>query len=340
VIDLTTNYLGLPLKNPLVASASPLCEDLANLRDMEEAGAAAVVLHSLFEEQLSLEGKTLDRDLSRGAESFPEALHYFPDLADYNFGPEGYLEHIREAKATLDIPVVASLNGSSTGGWVRFAREIEEAGADALELNIYHLPTDPNMTGQEVEQRYVDLVALVRSHVRIPVAVKLGPFFSALANFARRLDQAGAGALVLFNRFYQPDIDVENLEVKPSLSLSTPHELLLRLHWVAVLHEHVRANLAVTGGVHSALDVLKSLMVGAQVAMMTSALLKHGIGHLTQVLIDLITWMSEHGYESVRQMQGSLSRRSAPNPDAFERANYMKVLSSYTLRSAPGGQDG
>jgi dihydroorotate dehydrogenase (fumarate) len=338
MIDLTTNYLGLALKNPLVASASPLCEDLVNLRDMEEAGAAAVVLHSLFEEQLALEGQNLDRQLSQGAESFAEALTYLPDMADYNFGPEGYLEHIREAKAALGIPVIASLNGSTTGGWVRFAREIEEAGADALELNIYYLPTDPRRTGQEVEQRYCDLVALVRSHVRIPVAVKIGPYFSALANLARRLDEAGAGALVLFNRFYQPDFDLENLEVKPSLTLSTPQELLLRLHWVAVLYGHVRANLAVTGGVHSAADVLKSLMAGARVAMMTSALLKHGIGHLTQVLVDLITWMGEHDYDSVRQMQGSMSRRAAPNPDAFERANYMKVLSSYTTRSSFGDE--
>ena len=331
--DLSTTYLGLKLKNPLVCSSSPLCQDLVSLQRMEQAGAAAVVLHSLFEEQLTLESQDLSHYLSHGTESFPEALTYFPDMADYNLGPEGYLEHIRQAKAAVKIPVIASLNGTSPGSWVRFAREIEEAGADALELNIYFIPTDPDVGSREVEQRYADLVAQVKAAVGIPVAVKLGPFFTALAHLARQLDRAGADALVLFNRFYQPDFDLESLEVTPALVLSNSHELLLRLHWVAILHGRIGADLAVTGGVHTARDVLKALMAGARVAMMTSALLKHGIGHLSGVLADLKAWMEGHGYESVRQMQGSMSQRAVANPAAFERGNYLKVLRSYTLQA-------
>jgi dihydroorotate dehydrogenase (fumarate) len=332
MIDLTTTYLGWSLKNPLIVSASPLSEDLDNLRRMEDSGAAAVVLHSLFEEQIHLESQDLSRQLERGTESFAEALTYFPDMADYNFGPEGYLEHIRQAKAALDIPVIASLNGASVGGWTRYAREIQEAGADALELNIYSLPTDPKLSGTQVETMYVNLVRQVKNSLRIPLAVKLGPFFTAFANFAAQLDQAGADALVLFNRFYQPDFDIEQLEVTPTLVLSSPYELLLRLHWVAILHGRVRPDLAVTGGVHSAADVLKAMMAGAKVAMMTSALLKHGIEYLAKVRADLVHWMMEHGYESIRQMQGSMSQRSVADPSAFERANYMKVLRGYALR--------
>ena len=333
MIDLSTSYLGLTLKNPLVVSASPLCEEIGNIRRMEDSGASAVVLHSLFEEQINLESNDLDRYLSRGTESFAESLTYFPDMTAYNLGPDGYLEHLRRAKAAVGIPVIGSLNGVSTGGWIRYARLIEMAGADALELNVYFIPTDPAMTGAQVEQMYVDLVRDVKASVGIPVAVKLGHFFSAFANLARRLDGAGADALVLFNRFYQPGFDLENLEVVPNLTLSSPYEVLLRLHWVAILYGHVRGDLAVTGGVHSGEDVLKAMMAGARVAMMTSALLKHGIEHLTTVRAALLAWMEEHEYESIRQMQGSMSQRKVAQPAAFERANYMRVLRSYALRA-------
>ncbi len=332
MIDLSTTYLGLTLKSPLVASASPLCEDIGNIRRMEDAGAAAVVLHSLFEEQITLESHYLDRYLSHGTESFAESLTYFPDMAGYNLGPDGYLEHVRRAKAAVAIPIIGSLNGISSGGWIDYAKKIQEAGADALELNVYYIPTDPELTGAQVEQIYVDLVRDVRATVAIPVAVKLGHSFSAMANLGRRLDQAGATALVLFNRFYQPDFDLENLDVVPSLTLSSSYELLLRLHWVAILYGHIRADLAVTGGVHTAQDVLKAMMAGARVAMMTSALLKHGVAHLTTVRAELLAWMEAHEYESIRQMQGSMSHRSVVNPAAFERANYIRVLSSYVLR--------
>jgi len=335
MVDLTTRYLGLSLKNPLVASASPLCEDIGNIRRMEDAGAAAVVLHSLFEDQITLESHDLDRHLTHGAESFAEALTYFPDMTEYNLGPEGYLDHLRRAKAAVDIPIIGSLNGVSTGGWIRYARKIEEAGADALELNLYFIPTDTEMTGAEVEQMYVDLVRDVKTSIRIPVAVKLGHAFSAIANMGRRLDEAGANALVLFNRFYQPDFDLEHLEVTPTLTLSSSYELLLRIHWVAILFGHIRPDLAVTGGIHTAQDVLKAMMAGARVAMMTSALLKHGIDHLAVVQKELVTWMEEHEYESIHQMQGSMSYRSVAEPAAFERANYMRVLRSYALRTSP-----
>ena len=332
MVDLSTTYLGLTLKNPLVVSPSPLCEKVDNIRRMEDAGASAVVLPSLFEEQITLESHYLDRYLSHGTESFAESLTYFPDMVDYNLGPDGYLEHIRRAKFVVDIPIIGSLNGSSTGGWISYAKKIEEAGADALELNTYYIPTDPELTGAQVEQMYLDLVRDVKASIRIPVAVKLNHFFSAFANMGWRLDQAGADALVLFNRFYQPDFDLEKLEVVPNLTLSSSYEVLLRLHWVAILYGHIRADLAVTGGVHTALDVLKAMMVGARVAMMTSALLKNGIEHLTTVRADLLAWMEEHEYESIRQMQGSMSHRSVPDPAAFERGNYMKVLSSYVLK--------
>lgn len=330
--DLSTSYLGLTLKNPLVASASPLSEDIGNIRRMEDAGAAAVVLHSLFEEQISLESHALDRYLTHGSESFAEALTYFPDMTDYNLGPEGYLDHIRRAKAAVDIPIIGSLNGVSTGGWIGYARKIEQAGADALELNVYFIPTDLEMTGGEVEQIYCNLVRDVKASVGIPVAVKIGHAFSAIANMARRLDQTGANGLVFFNRFYQPDFDLEQLEAVPHLTLSSSYELLLRLHWVAIVCGQLRADLAVTGGVHTAHDVLKAMMAGARVAMTTSSLLKHGIEHLATLRKDLVAWMEEHEYESIRQMQGSMSYRAVAEPAAFERANYMRVLRSYPLR--------
>jgi len=332
-IDLSTRYLGLSLASPLVASASSLCESLDNIRAMEDAGAAAVVLHSLFEEQLDAESAHLDRYLTQGPESYAEARHYFPDLSGYKLGPDAYLEHVRRAKETVGIPIIASLNGVSTGGWIEFAKKIEQAGADALELNVYYVPTDPQLTGGQVEQMYVDLVRNMRRSLSIPVAVKLGHAFSAIANFAQRLADAGADGLVLFNRFYLPDFDLERLETAPRLTLSNPHEVLLRLHWVAILYGHVRADLAVTGGVHGSAQVLKSMMAGARVAMMTSALLQNGIAYLGRVRADLLEWMEEHEYASIGQMQGSMSYRSVTEPAAFERANYMKMLSSHTLRS-------
>jgi dihydroorotate dehydrogenase (fumarate) len=314
---------------------------------MEDAGAGAVVLHSLFEEQIIRESEELHQGLSAGTESFAESLTYLPevtkykqvpdfgvpgatpDMTRYNRGPEGYLEHVRRAVEAVSIPVIASLNATSPGGWVKYARKIEEAGASALELNIYFMPTNPNTSGSDIEKTYCELVRQVKHTIRIPVAVKLGPYFSAMANFAQELDKAGADALVLFNRFYQPDFDIENLEVVPTVALSTSQELLLRLHWVAILYGHIRPDLAITGGVHEAEDVLKAMMAGARVAMMTSVLLRYGISHLERVRQDLIHWMEEHEYESIRQMQGSLSLRSVPNPAAFERANYMRVLGSY-----------
>jgi dihydroorotate dehydrogenase (fumarate) len=332
MIDITTKYLGLKLKSPIIASASPLCESIDNLRRMEDAGIAAVVLPSLFEEQLQLESQALDSDLSRGDESFAESLNYFPDLQNYNLGPEGYLNLIRRAKRSLSIPVIASLNGVSEGGWVRYAGLMQQAGADAIELNLYGLVTDPAISSSQVEQGYCELVSQVKASVTIPVAVKLSQFFTAIPYMSQRLDEAGADALVLFNRFYQPEFDLESLEVVPSLNLSNSQELLLRLHWVALLCGRVRCSLAITGGVHTAEDVLKSIMAGANVAMMTSALLRHGIEHAELVLGQVKSWMEEHEYESIRQMRGSMSYQSTSRPDVFERVNYMKVLSSYVLR--------
>jgi dihydroorotate dehydrogenase (fumarate) len=330
--DLSTRYLGLELTSPLVASASPLCETIDNVRRMQDAGAGAVVLHSLFEEQIEVESRALDRALSYGTESYAEAVSYFPDLYRHNLGPDGYLEHVRRAKKAVSIPVIGSLNAMSTGGWVSFARLIQDAGADALELNMSYIPTDPALSATDVEQTYVDLVRDVRARVSIPLAIKLGHSFTALAHLAGRLDAAGADALVLFNRFYLPDFDLEHLEVVPSLTLSSPHELLVRLHWVAILYGHVHADLAVTGGVHGHEQVLKAMMAGARVAMMTSALLRNGIEHLADVRSGLEAWMDAHDYASIAEMQGSMSYRAVEDPAAFERANYMKVLSSYALR--------
>lgn len=331
--DISTRYLGLALKSPLVASASPVCESVPNIRELEDAGVGAVVLPSLFEEQLELESNALDDDLWRGADSYPESQSLLPDLQNYNLGPDGYLDLIESAKAAVDIPVIASLNGVSPGGWAEYARLMEEAGADAIELNIYSVPTEPNASAVEIEKGYVDLVRQIKRTVRLPVAVKLSPFFSAPANIAARLDDAGADGLVLFNRFYQPDFDVESLEVVPRLTLSHPDELLLRLHWAAILTDHIEADLAITGGVHSAIDVVKCILAGASVTMVASVLLQRGIHHAFSVLTDLHRWLEEHEYDSVRQMCGSMSRRSVPDPTAFERGNYMRVLSSYAFRS-------
>jgi dihydroorotate dehydrogenase (fumarate) len=330
--SLATTYLGLPLTSPLVMSSSPLCEDLDAIRRAEDAGAGAVVLHSLFEEQLTVESQDLDRHLSQHEYHCAEAAGYFPEMASYNLGPDGYLEHVRRAKEAVGIPIIASLNGVSSGGWIDYARRIEQAGADGLELNAYFVPTDPLVTGAEVERMYVDLVRDVSLTVTLPLAVKLSHFFSSIPNIAHRLDRAGADALVLFNRFYQPDVDIERLEVVPNLTLSTSSELRLRLRWAAVLHGHVDADLAVTGGVHTAEDVVKAVMAGAAVTMMTSALLRHGVEHLATVRGDLLAWMEEHEYESVRQMRGSMSSAAVSEPAAFERANYLRVLRGYALR--------
>ena len=331
MIDLTTTYLGLTLKSPLVAGPSPLCQSVDTIRAMEDAGAAAVVLHSLFEEQIVLESRQLDEGLSAHTESFAESLSYLPDKAHYALGPEEYVEHVRKAKAAVAIPVIASLNGVTPGAWIRYAKLMEQAGADGIELNIYYVATDPHATAFDVERRYVELVTAVRKAVRVPLAVKLGPSFTAFANVAHQLAGAGANALVLFNRFYQPDLDIEHLEVVPALSLSTSAELLLRLHWVAVLYGRVKTDLAITGGVHTGHDVLKGMMAGASVTMLTSALLKHGVGHLATVRAEMLQWMEERDYESVAQMRGSLAQKAVKEPAAYERGNYIKVLSSYAL---------
>ncbi len=328
-MDLSTTYMGLNLRNPLVASASPLTSDLDTLKHMEEKGLAAVVLESLFEEQIRQESEGLDHFLSYGSESFAEATSYFPPSDEYIHGPEEYLEHVRKAKAALSIPVIASLNGVSVGGWMDYAKKIQEAGADALELNVYYIPTDPNLPGVDVERMYLEDVRTVKSAVTIPVAVKLNPYFSNMAHMAKQLDEAGADALVLFNRFYQPDIDLEELDVKPNLVLSTPQEMRLPLRWIAILHGRIRPDLAATSGIHRSEDVVKMLMAGANVTMMASALLLHGVERAAEVLKGLRAWMEEKEYVSVRQMIGSLSQKCCPEPTAFERANYMKTLQSY-----------
>lgn len=328
-MDLSTTYMGLKLKSPLMPSASPLSTDLGNIRKMEDAGAAGVVLWSLFEEQIVHETRELDHYLTQGTESFAEALTYFPEAEEYHLGPDEYLAHIAKAKKAVDIPIIASINGISTGGWTQYARKMQEAGADAIELNVYSIPTDASRSGAEVEQRYVDVLKAVKQSVSIPVAMKLSPFFSSMPAMAKRLAEAGANALVLFNRFYQPDMDLENLEVVPNLVLSSPHSMRLPLRWVAILHGRVPVSLAATTGIHEHDDVLKVMMAGADVAMMCSALLKRGIGHLATVLADIRKWMEEHEYESIEQMKGSMSQKSCADPAAFERANYMKVLQSY-----------
>jgi dihydroorotate dehydrogenase (fumarate) len=330
--DLSTYYLGRRLPSPLVASSSPLCKDLANLKQMEEAGAGAVVLHSLFEEQILLESQSLDRFLNMGVESYAESTSYFPDLGAYDIGPRAYLQHIRAAKKALKIPVIASLNGASLGGWVRYAREMEEAGADAIELNIYFLPASFEISGAQIEDSYCELVEAVKAHVRIPVAVKLGPFFTSIPHLAYRLERAGASALVLFNRFYQPDFDLETLEVTPNLTLSTSDELRLRLHAVALLSARLNLDLAITGGVQTAEDAIKSIFAGAHVVMLTSALLKHGIQYLRELTTGMTRWMEQHEYDSVSQMRGAMNAASVAEPEVFQRANYLKVLGSYTWR--------
>ena len=328
-MDLSTRYLGLNLRSPLVPSASPLSDDVGNIKRMEDAGAGAIVLHSLFEEQLLREGEALQHHLMYGTESFAEALTYLPEPEEFPVGPQEYLNQIRKAKEAVKIPVIASLNGTTIGGWVDFAKKIQQAGADALELNIYLIPTDMDRTSLEVEQTYVDILKAVKAVISLPVAVKLHPFFSSLANMAKRLDQAGANGLVLFNRFYQPDMDLETLEVKTNVLLSTPQALRLPLRWIAILYDRVKANLAATSGIHEASDVLKVLMAGADVAMMCAGLYRKGIEHLQTVKVEMCEWMEEHDYESVRQLQGSMSQKYCSDPTAFERAQYMRAVLSY-----------
>ncbi len=328
-MDLSTTYLGLKLRTPLVPSACSLCADLSNIKQMEDAGASAVVLHSLFEEQLTLEQYELDHHMEHGTESFAEALSYFPESSEYRLGPEDYLEHIAKAKKSVKIPIIASLNGTSTGGWIDYAKKIQEAGADAIELNIYYIPTDFNLTSVQVEQTYLDILKAVKASVKLPVAVKVSPFFSSFANMAKRLDDAGANGLVLFNRFYQPDIDLETLEVEPNVLLSTPQARRLPLRWIAMLYGRVQANLAATSGIHTAQDVIKMLMAGANVTMLCSVLYKHGIDQIRVIENDMAAWMTEHEYESVQQMMGSVSQKNCPDPSAFERAHYMRAIHNF-----------
>jgi dihydroorotate dehydrogenase (fumarate) len=335
-MDLKTTYMGMNLKNPIVPSSSPLTDNLDDIRRLEDAGSSAVVLRSLFEEQITQEGQQLHHYLSYGADSFGEALSYFPEMETYGTGPDEYLKLVQQAKESTDIPVIGSLNGVTVGGWKDYAKKIAEAGADALELNVYYLPTDFGLSGGDVEQIYLDILRDVRGSVSIPVAMKLCPYFSALANMTRRLAESGADALVLFNRFYQPDFDLDNLEVVPSLSLSKSNELRMPLRWVAILYGRVDVDFAITTGIHTHMDVLKSMMAGAKVAMMASELLRNGTSRVREILEAMTFWMEEHEYESVQQMQGSMSQQNVKEPAAFERANYMKVLASW--RPDPSGQ--
>lgn len=332
MVDLSTTYLGLQLKNPLVAAASPFTKKFDLIRRLEDSGVSAVVMYSLFEEQITHESKALNHFLSRGTESFAEAITYFPEMEHYNIGPEGYLELIQKVKKSVEIPVIASLNGISTGGWVDYARKMEQAGADALELNIYYVPTDFELTSASLEKAYIDLVSDVHKALHIPLAVKLSPYFTALPHFANALIKAGANGLVLFNRFYQPDLDIETLEVVPNLNLSNSEELRLPLRWTAILYGRVKADIAITGGVHTAQDVVKSMMAGASVAQIASVLMKNCIEQATEILNGLKVWMEQYEYDSIQKMRGNMSQKNVAEPAAFERANYMKVLTSFDKR--------
>jgi len=329
-MDLSTNYLGLKLRTPLVVSASPLSNNIDNIKQMEDVGASAVVLYSLFEEQIAMDEHDLHHHTTAGTESFAEALSYFPEAEEYRTGPIEYLEHVTKAKAAVSMPVIASLNGYSSGGWEEYAALMEQAGADAIELNIYNIPTDPEITSEEIEQNYLDIVKGVTSCVKIPVAVKLSPYFSNFANMAQRIVSEGARGLVMFNRFYQPDIDLNELDVKTSIVLSRPYNLRLPMRWIAILYDKIKADLAATSGIHSGVDVIKLMMVGANVAMLNSLLLKKGIPALGKVEKDIVEWMTDNEYTSIKQMQGSMSQQNVGNPSAYERALYMKALTGYT----------
>jgi dihydroorotate dehydrogenase (fumarate) len=329
-MDLTTTYLGLNLRSPLVVgAAAQLSEDIDNIKRMEDAGAAAVVLHSLFEEQIRQERFALHHHLEYGTESFAEALTYFPEPEIFHVGTEEYLNHIRKAKETTNIPIIASLNGSTPGGWTDYAKQIEQAGADALELNVYYVPTDLDLPGEQVEQTYLYILRAVKAAVNIPVAIKVSPFFSNMANMAKQLTEAGANGLVLFNRFYQPDIDIENLEVQSNVLLSTPQAMRLPMRWIALLYGRLETDFAATSGIHKAHDVLKMLMAGANVTMLVSVLMRHGIGEITAIEQGMRHWMEENEYESVKQMRGSMSQLHCPDESAFERAQYMKAVQTY-----------
>jgi dihydroorotate dehydrogenase (fumarate) len=328
-MDLTTRYLGLNLRTPLVPSASPLSFDVDGIKHMEDCGASAVVMHSVFEEQVRGDLEAVQHHMQFGTDSFPEALTFFPQPAEFISGPEEYLGKIRKAKEAVGIPIIASINGAAIGGWVDYAKKIQQAGADALELNIYWIPTEMDRTSTEIEQTYLDIVKAVKSVVQIPVAVKLSPFFSNMANFAKRLDATGVNGLVLFNRFYQPDINLDELEIKANLHLSTPQDLRLPLRWIAILYGRIKADLAATSGIHTAHDVLKMLMVGADVTMLCSVLLSRGLDVIRQIEIEMADWLSEHDYQSVRQLQGSMSQKYCADPTAFERAQYMRAIMSY-----------
>ena len=328
-MDLTTKYLGMTLKNPLVPSASPLSKEIDSIKKLEDAGAAAIVLYSLFEEQIDFESQELDYFLTRGTNSFAEALSYFPETDDYYRGPEAYLEHIQAAKKATDIPVIASLNGVSTGGWIDYAKKIEQAGADALELNVYFLATDPGMEGRQIENQYNVILKAVKSNVKIPVAVKIGTSFSSISRMALELQDNGADGLVMFNRFYQPDLDLENLEVKPGVILSTSNDLRIPLRWTAILRDKLKISIAGTTGVHTAMDALKLIAAGANVAQMCAALLQNGPAYLGKVLSDMEKWLEEKEYANLGVLQGSMSQKAVEDPASFERANYMKALNSF-----------
>lgn len=328
-MKLETKYMGLKLKNPLVPSASPLSKEITNIKHMEDVGASAIVLESLFEEQISHESKELDHFLTQGTESYAEAMSYFPDAEVYDFGPEEYLAHIQKCKEAVNIPIIASLNGVSNGGWIDYAKKMQDAGADALELNTYYIATDPSKSSQEIEDNYIDVLKAVKAVVKIPVAMKISPYFTSLGSMAKRFDDAKADALVLFNRFYQPDIDLDSLEVVPNLILSSSESMRLPMRWIAILKGHVNASLAGTSGIHTAKDVLKMVMAGADITMLCAVLLKQGISEIQNILKDVEKWMEENEYESIEQMKGSMSFKSVAEPAAYARANYMKVLKSY-----------
>lgn len=338
-MDLSTTYMGLQLKHPIVASASPLSESVDNIKRMEDAGAAAVVMFSLFEEQIRYENERFEHLLEISTDNYAESLGYFPNVEDYHVGPERYLDTLRRAVEAVDIPVIASLNGITNEGWVEYAREMQKAGAKGIELNIYYIPADLDTPGREVEQRYLDIVHSVKSSISIPVALKLSPFFSSMGHMAKQFDEAGVDALVLFNRFYQPDYDLDKLDVMTNLELSSPHEIRLPLLWIAILCGRIKASLGATRGVHSATEVVKYVMAGADAVMTTSALLKNGIGHLGTLVNDLRVWMEKRDYASITQMKGSMSQQSVEDPSAFQRANYIKILETYKSPSyAAGGR--
>ena len=331
MIDLSTDYLGIKLKNPLVASASPLCEDIENIKQMEKSGIAAVVLHSLFEEQVLLQEKELNYALTKNTEAYAESLSYFPDVNDYSFAPDEYVEYIAKVKKAVDIPIIGSLNGISNSGWIKYGKKIEEAGADALELNIYYLPTRKTISCQQVENAYLDLVKALRQNIKIPLAIKLSPYFNSIADLANKLAEEGVEGLVLFNRFYQPDIDLMEMKVAPNLELSRSTELRLRLRWVGILYQKIKSDLAITGGVHTAEDIIKGILTGANITMMTSALLEKGIPFIEDMVKGIEEWLRRNNYNSINEIRGILSQKNVEETDAFERANYLKVLKSYHL---------